>query len=118
MERMLCLHLLGQGSRGQTPYPAERYQCVVSVMASASDLIPGTMLLVSGVFFQSMRKCSSAAPTATAGMLMAMAMLASVEPTSARTISGEPGLREKVRCREGGLNHRLLQPSPCGRALE
>ena len=38
-----------------------------------------------------------------------MAILTSVEPTSASTISGEPGLRKKVRGDDGGLDDRLVQ---------
>src|SRR5262249_21159108 len=63
-----------------------RPQCVVKATASASsDLTPRTMLLASADSSRRCAICSRHAPTATAGIPMLTAMLASVEPTSAGT---------------------------------
>jgi hypothetical protein len=57
-------------------------------------LMPGTMLPASAVSSRRCGMCSNVAPMATAGMLSATALLASVDPTSAGTIVGVPALRK------------------------
>src|SRR4029078_79641 len=72
-----------------------RYWRLVNDTARAiSDFPPRTMLSASAYSSRRGGACSSGAPIATAGMPMATALLASVDPTSAGTIAGVPGARK------------------------
>jgi hypothetical protein len=96
--------------------PTLRCQCVVRETARArSALMPGTMVLASA---NSSSRCgwwSMTAATATAGIPMPTALLASVEPRSAGRISGEPLLRKKFATASAVWTTGWFSRSLCGR---
>src|SRR4029450_10603359 len=72
----------------------ECYRPVSATASAISDFTPGTMLLASAFSSSRCGECSSTAPIATAGIPIAIALLASVDPTSAGTMGGVPDRRK------------------------
>jgi VWFA-related protein len=90
--RQRLAHDRGLRGRVRCVIPRAARQCVVSATARAiSDLTPGTMLLACAYSSSRCGSNSATAPIATAGMPMAIALFASVDPTSAAAMARVPG---------------------------
>jgi len=94
-------------------------QWLVDATASAiSNLMPGTMLLPSADSWSWCGIWPARAPIATAGIPMLTAMLASVEPMSAGTMAGVPGLRKWLAIASAVCTSGWCRRSAAGRAFE